>query len=273
MKSVGITYSTGADTSGVGGGTIFSGDLKQATWATGFGNTNDFTFSKVQNVKAVKIVYTSNYGGDGTGLSEVLFGTGAPDFNTSILPNATALSVAANSTLDLGGLSQHFTSLDGGGSIINNNTHNASVLTLNPASGSTTFSGVIGGGAGKLGLVKTGSGTQVLAGSNTYIGDTTVHDGALVLATGGRLRFVVTNATSNRLTGGGSVTLDGTFTIDTSAVTSATGTWSLVDVTNLTESFGASFGVSGFTSSGDGLTWTKTAPGRLWTFSKTTGDL
>ena len=191
---------------------------------------------------------------------------------TNILPPTTALSVTGG-TLDLGGLSQQVASLDGGGSIINSKPDSAAVLTLNPASGSTTFSGVIGGGAGKLGLVKTGAGTQVLVGANTYSGDTTVNGGSLVLAAGGGLRFVVTNATSNRLTGGGFVTLDGTFSIDTGAVTSATGTWSLVEVTNLTELFGATFGVAGFTRSADGLNWTKTAPGKVWTFSKTTGEL
>jgi autotransporter-associated beta strand protein len=191
---------------------------------------------------------------------------------TNILPPTTALSVTGG-TLDLGGLSQQVASLDGGGSIINSKPDSAAVLTLNPASGSTTFSGVIGGGAGKLGLVKTGAGTQVLVGANTYSGDTTVNGGSLVLAAGGGLRFVVTNATSNRLTGGGSVTLDGTFSIDTSAVTSTTGTWSLVDVTNLTETFGANFGLAGFTRDVDGLTWTKTTSGKAWTFSKTTGEL
>ncbi len=190
---------------------------------------------------------------------------------TNLLPPTTALSVTGG-TLDLGGLSQQVASLDGAGNIINSNPDNTSVLTLNPASGSTTFSGVIGG-AGKLGLVKTGAGTQVLAGSNTYSGATTVDAGTLVLAATGGLRFVVTNSTSNRLTGSGSVTLDGSFSIDTAAVTSSTGTWSLVDVTNLTASFGATFGVAGFTRSADGLTWIRTASGKLWTFSKTTGEL
>jgi hypothetical protein len=134
---------------------------------------------------------------------------------TNILPPTTALSVTGG-TLDLGGLSQQVASLDGGGSIINSKPDSAAVLTLNPASGSTTFSG---------------------------------------------------------LTGGGSVTLDGTFSIDTSAVTSTTGTWSLVDVTNLTETFGANFGLAGFTRDVDGLTWTKTTSGKAWTFSKTTGEL
>jgi hypothetical protein len=70
MKAVMITYSLGANTSGTGGGTLFSGNL---TRATGYGYTDDFIFNEVQNVKAVKIAYTSNYGGDYVILSEVRF--------------------------------------------------------------------------------------------------------------------------------------------------------------------------------------------------------
>ena len=86
MKAVTITCSTGLDASGTGATTLFTGDLAQATWAKGFGYTNDLVFSEVQNVKAVKIAYTSNYGGDATGLSEIRFvGTSAvPEASTSL---------------------------------------------------------------------------------------------------------------------------------------------------------------------------------------------
>jgi autotransporter-associated beta strand protein len=52
-------------------------------------------------------------------------------------------------------------------------------LTISPTSGSTTFSGVISGGGN---LVKTGSGTQVLAGNNTYTGTTTISGGTLTIS-------------------------------------------------------------------------------------------
>ena len=60
----------------------------------------------------------------------------------------------------------------------------ASVLTLSPTGGSTTFSGMIQGGGtlGAISLVMSGSGTQVLAGSNTYTGGTTIS--AVVLSVG-----------------------------------------------------------------------------------------
>ncbi|HET6442212.1 MAG TPA: hypothetical protein VFH53_07535, partial [Phycisphaerae bacterium] len=69
MKAVTITCSTGADTTGTGT-SLWSGNLTQCTWpAGGQPYTDDLTFTKVANVKAVKIAYTSNWGGDYVGLS------------------------------------------------------------------------------------------------------------------------------------------------------------------------------------------------------------
>ena len=56
-------------------------------------------------------------------------------------------------------------------------------LTLNPGSGTTRdYSGGIADGAPGMNLIKTGAGTQILSGINTYTGTTTVSDG-LLLAT------------------------------------------------------------------------------------------
>jgi len=57
-------------------------------------------------------------------------------------------------------------------------------LTLNPLSGSVTYSGVISDGAGALTLTKNGAGTQVLSGANTYTGATTVNVGTLTVGSG-----------------------------------------------------------------------------------------
>ena len=56
-------------------------------------------------------------------------------------------------------------------------------LTLNTESNANSYSGVIADGATGMNLVKTGSGTQALTGTNTYTGSTTVSGG--ILAVGG----------------------------------------------------------------------------------------
>jgi autotransporter-associated beta strand protein len=150
------------------------GDYELATGLTG-GN------------QAVK-VYAVNNNGAINGFEIVNTASG------NILPATTALSIASGGTLDLSGGSQQVVSLSdktpgNGGSIINSNSA-ASVLTISPSGGSTTFSGMVqgGGGAppgsGTISLVINGTGTQVLAGSNTYSGGTTVSAGTLQLGDG-----------------------------------------------------------------------------------------
>ncbi|MCX6928854.1 MAG: DUF2341 domain-containing protein, partial [Verrucomicrobia bacterium] len=131
-----------------------------------------------------------------------------------------------------------------------------------------TLSGVISG-AGALQV--TGSGTLTLSGNNTYTGNTTVNGGGtLVLGSSGGLKFVVTDAANNKVTGGGAATLNGSFTIDTSAVTVISGSWTLVDVT--TKNYGATFSLAGFNGP-VGSVFTKVVGGQTWTFNKTTGVL
>ena len=110
----------------------------------------------------------------------------APSFYP-VLPTATPVTLAANGTLDLNGVSQQIASLNdatpgSGGTVINSNTSTTTVLTLSPT-GSATFSGsIVGGTLGTISLVMNGPGTQVLSGTNTYLGGTTVENGTLVVA-------------------------------------------------------------------------------------------
>ena len=113
----------------------------------------------------------------------------------NLLPVSTPVTVASGATLDLGG-SQTVASLSdampGMGGIIQNSGTSPSILTLSATGGSTTFSGVIAGGVplGSISLVMSGSGLQVLSGSNTYTGGTTVGGGTL--AVNGSLASAVT---------------------------------------------------------------------------------
>ena len=99
------------------------------------------------------------------------------------LPIASSLTIAGSGALDLGGVSQQVAALSGAGTVTSSNTAAVSVLTLSPTGGSTTFSGVIQGGSGlgAISLVMSGSGTQVLAGSNAYTGGTTILSGRLMV--------------------------------------------------------------------------------------------
>jgi autotransporter-associated beta strand protein len=144
---------------------------------------------------------------------------------------------------------------------------NRTVLNFN-TSANQTMSGVISG-AGSIRKEVAGS-TLTLSGNNTYTGNTTVDAGSLVLANGGSMSFAITDTTNNKITGAGTATLNGSFNINTTAVTNTSGTWTLVDTT--TRSFGASFGLTGFTGP-VGNVYTKTSAGQTWTFNKSTGVL
>ncbi len=148
----------------------------------------------------------------------------------------------------------------------------AKTLTLGGSNtGANTFGGVIADGVGSvISLTKTGAGTWILSGANTYTGTTTVSGGTLVLATSGGLSFKVTNTTANKVTGAGTATLNGTFTVDTSAVTAPNGSWALVDTT--TKSFGGSFAITGFAGP-SGTIYSKVDGAKTWTFDTSTGVL
>ena len=156
-------------------------------------------------------------------------------------------------------------------SVINCGINNGNgAATFNVANGDVDadllVTGVISSGNG---FTKTGDGKMVLSGVNTYTGNTTVAAGTLELGSTGGLKFVVTNSTNNKITGAGTATLDGSFTIDTSAVTVAIGSWALVDVA--TKTYGGTFDVPGFTVSSG--VWTKVVEPSTWSFDETTGVL
>ena len=94
-----------------------------------------------------------------------------------ILPAATALCVSNNAAVDLNGVNQTVASLSGAGTVRNSNT-DACTLTVGGDNASSLF---YGGLYGNLSVVKTGSGTLTLYGTNTYSGTTTVQNGTLKL--------------------------------------------------------------------------------------------
>jgi len=90
-------------------------------------------------------------------------------------------NVSINGKLDLGGFNEGINGLSGTGSVDNTAASSTSTLTLGGNNQTATFSGVIedSGPSAILHLAKTGTGTQILSGVNTYSGTTTVSTGAL----------------------------------------------------------------------------------------------
>jgi uncharacterized repeat protein (TIGR02543 family) len=78
-------------------------------------------------------------------------------------------------------------------------------LTLNPQSGTCTYSGAIANGFSGMTLIKNGNGTQTLSGSNTYTGATNVNAGTLILDGANTGGGAVTVKSGARLGGNGSI--------------------------------------------------------------------
>jgi len=121
-------------------------------------------------------------------------------------------------------------------------------------------------------LRQQGTGGVLLSAINTYTGNTEVIGGTLTLADNAGMKFLVTDTASNKVTGTATAVFNGDFTIDTSAVTVTTGSWTLVDVGTLTETFGPTFTVAGGWTENSNV-WTKSGGGVTWTFTEATGVL
>ena len=158
------TTSTVSTTSPAANYAVFSG-----LSASSFTLTDSGSAANHQGIAAVEIVANGLAGG----------------LNT--LPVTTPVVLASGATLDLGGGTQTVASLSdatpGLGGTVQNSGATMAILTLSPPSGSTTFSGLIGGpgSLGNISLIMAGGGLQNLAGSNNYTGGTQVSGGTLQL--------------------------------------------------------------------------------------------
>lgn len=118
-------------------------------------------------------------------------------------------------------------------------------------------------------LTKTTGGTVTLNGTNTYHGSTVVSAGTVVLADNASMTFYIgANAVNNSINGTGTLNLDGDFIFDLSGASAVDGNaWQIVNVGTLTETFGSTFSIIGFTESSNVWTFGN------YRFSEATGIL
>jgi autotransporter-associated beta strand protein len=111
-----------------------------------------------------------------TGPTLVTIGTLLLGANNSI-PSVSSVDVAAGATLSLNGKSDVIDALTDAGIV--DGISGTPTLTVGGNNGGGTFSGTIQNTAGTLALAKTGTGTEILTGANTYAGATAFNGGIL----------------------------------------------------------------------------------------------
>ncbi|MGO9115610.1 MAG: autotransporter-associated beta strand repeat-containing protein [Thermoguttaceae bacterium] len=150
--------------------------------------------------------------------------------NSALGASAAALAVNTGGTLDVHGYTVNVGQLGGSGII--DNLSGSGSLTVGNGNVSSTFSGTVQNSFGQLSLIKTGSGTLTLTGSNTYAGSTSVAAGTLAINAPtafpvGSSLSVVAGATFNvnagpqtigAITGGGSFNVTGTAAITAASI-------------------------------------------------------
>jgi autotransporter-associated beta strand protein len=127
---------------------------------------------------AVELNRASTYTG-ATAINSGLLLVGGVNF----LPSTTAVTIAANGILGLNGFNDRIGSLAGNGGVRFQEPGDQpppppNTLFTNGDNSSTTFSGVI---SGMGNLVKEGTGTLTLSGSDTFTGTTTISAGTLLV--------------------------------------------------------------------------------------------
>lgn len=214
-----LTLSGGNETIGSLAG---AGNVVLGYRLTTGGNNTDTTFSGVISstntsgiTKTGSGIFTLSGTNTYTGATTVSAGTLMVSSGSAIA-DASAVTVASGATFELdASVSETVGSIAGAGSIV----ANGGTLTVGGDNSSTTFSGVMSERADALNLVKLGSGTLTLSGSNTYAGTTTVSGGTLSIAGDSNLGSgtLTLNSGTLSVTGNGA-NIDNAITLSNSGV-------------------------------------------------------
>jgi autotransporter-associated beta strand protein len=259
----------------------------------GAGNLTISNIVNTETVGQIRFEATNTFNGT------VTISQGAVTFN-----NNSAFGNSSN-TIEVGtvGAATLINTVGSNGTLANNITVGSAGAKIGANSTSTsvnsTFAGTIalGGGlttqsshtgtaalrftnviSGTGSLTTNGTGVTRLTAANTYTGNTTVNAGSTFsLTSTGELRFVLQDGgLSNQVLGAGTASFAGLFRLDATGVT-APGSWTLVNVATLAESFDSNTFNLAFV--GGGPTFTNMGGGNytsgdtLWTFDAGTGVL
>ncbi|NCX99458.1 MAG: hypothetical protein EBX35_13005, partial [Planctomycetia bacterium] len=201
---------TGAGTATLSGTNTFSGALAANTGALQFNGGGSFGSPSAFAASGATLGFAfdggpgaAGVGGNGTAAPQVVALT-APFTVSADTPitlgrlagYGTTYAQAANKTLQFGGLSIGGQTL----TVTNNNGYGLAFNGTGTLTGSPTFNvatatesnviqglSITGPLAGSFGITKTGAGTLVLGGANTFTGDVTVNAGTLSVASDGAL--------------------------------------------------------------------------------------
>ena len=205
--SGGTTVNGGTLQLGSGGasGNVAGNILNNGTVA--FKRSDDFNFTGVisgsggfvQDGNIVRFANPQTYAGP-TSVSAGAF---------LVMPTGVDQGIAATSVVtvagnfDISSRALTIAGLNGGGSVYSFNTA-AGSLTLNVASGQThNFSGALGASFPNFALTKSGPGTQIISGTDTHTGTTTINGGILSLQ-----NAAVTTLNSVSIGAGGTLSTD-----------------------------------------------------------------
>ncbi len=138
-------------------------------------------------------------------------------------------------------------------------------------SGSTTIRVLDNGNGAAARTVTFTSAANTFSGNIELYGSTPTRS-RITLADNANFNFVLgASGVNNWIYGSGTAAFNGDFTIDLTGADTAWGsTWDIVDVDTLTESWGGTFSIPGWTAL-DADTWRTTANGVEYNFYKSTG--
>jgi fibronectin-binding autotransporter adhesin len=159
-----------------------SGDRTQFTG--GISGTGNVTVTTVGTGRVIFVTASNSFAGNVaiSANSRLQIGDGGAS-TVNLIPDSANVSIGAGGRLQLskGANSETINALLGSGTVeINNGTagQNATLI-VGSAGGSGTYSGVLANGNGVLLFTKQGAGTQLLTGSGSYTGATTISQGTL----------------------------------------------------------------------------------------------